>query len=152
MIKAQANRVVNVPAEQLFQFIAVDFFDNYQLWSPEVIVLQRLSEGPVGLGTIARQVRVDQGRQNESTFEVCAFDKGKRVGFRDTSNAFTVSYSMQEMQGSTNLEFQFGLTRVEFFMRPFEKLIRIAIEDGANQVVTRIKRLIEAKARSDSNE
>jgi len=56
------------------------------------------------------------------------------------------------MEGSTNLEFQFGLTRVEFFMRPFEKLIRIAIEDGADQVVTRIKRLIEAKARSDSNE
>jgi hypothetical protein len=32
---------------------------------------------------------------------------------------------------------------MEFLMRPFEKLIRIAIQDGAGRVVRNIKGLVE---------
>jgi hypothetical protein len=43
----------------------------------------------------------------------------------------------------TRLTFTFELTRIDFFMRPFEKLIRIAIHDGAGRVVRNIKGLVE---------
>ena len=35
------------------------------------------------------------------------------------------------------------LTRVEFFMRHFEKLIRVAIQEGAERVVRNIKGLVK---------
>jgi hypothetical protein len=43
---------------------------------------------------------------------------------------------------STRLTFKFDLLEIDFFMRPFEKLIRIAIEDGAENTVESIKNLI----------
>jgi len=38
------------------------------------------------------------------------------------------------------------LRRLDLMMRPFEKLIRIAIQDGAERTVRNLKRLIEAEA------
>jgi hypothetical protein len=43
---------------------------------------------------------------------------------------------------STRLTFRFELLEVEVFMRPFQKLIRSAIEDGAENTVETIKNLI----------
>jgi len=40
------------------------------------------------------------------------------------------------------LTFRFELTEIEVFMRPFQKLIRTAIEDGAENTVENIKNLI----------
>ncbi len=47
-----------------------------------------------------------------------------------------------EENKSTRLTFRFELTEIEVFMRPFQKLIRTAIEDGAENTVENIKNLI----------
>jgi len=49
-----------------------------------------------------------------------------------------------EENKSTRLTFRFELTEIEVFMRPFQKLIRTAIEDGAENTVENIKNLIVA--------
>jgi len=144
MIRAQASTSIASPAERVFEFIAVDFFKNYKRWSPEVISLQPVTDGPVRVGTTAKQVRVDQGRQTESTFRVCAFVAGKRVDFQGVSSSFYISYQLENVAGDTRLTFAFELVKLEFYMRPFEKLIRIAIREGAERVVHNIKCLIES--------
>jgi hypothetical protein len=55
------------------------------------------------------------------------------------------------MEGSeekepTHLTFRFELLELEVFMRPFEKMIRFAIEDGAENTVENIKNLINAES------
>lgn len=145
MIRAQSNTLVSRPADRVFEFIAVDFFKNYRRWSPEVVSLQPISKGPVQLGTTARQIRIDQGRQTEATFRVCAFETGKRLDFEGISNPFHVSYRLEAIADKTRLTFKFELPRLEFFMRPFEKLIRIAVQQGAERVVKNIKGLVEAE-------
>ena len=143
MVRVRASTTIARPAEQIFQFVAVDFLKNYERWSPEVISLQALSKGPVGVGTTWRQVRVDQGRRTESTFRVSRFDYGKLVDFEGTSNPFRVRYQLDPSANGTRLTFTFELSQLELYMRPFQKLIRVAMQDGAEKVVRNIRRLIE---------
>jgi len=51
----------------------------------------------------------------------------------------------QKEKISTKLTFRFELLELEMFMRPFQKLIRYAIEDGAESTVENIKNLIDVK-------
>jgi hypothetical protein len=145
MIKSQASTLINSTSDRVFKFIAVDFCRNYQRWSPEVIHLEPKSEGPVGIGTTCRQVRIDKGRRTESTFRVSSFEPGKRVDFQGTSNPFRASYQLDSFTDKTRLTFTFELHRLDLYMRPFEKLIRLALQEGAVRVVRNIKDLIEVE-------
>ncbi len=145
MVKTQASTVIAKPTDHVFDFIAVDFFDNYRRWSPEVLSLELLSSGPVQVGTLGRQVRVDHGRRTEATFKVTAFERDRRIDFQGISDPFFISYQFEGMADRTRLTFIFELSRLEFFMRPFEKLIHAAVHEGAERIVRNIKGLIETE-------
>jgi len=147
-VAAKAGVTVRRPADEVFNFIGAGFFENYPRWSPEVIDLKLLTPGPVGLGTMARQVRVDQGNRSESTFKVTVFQPCQCVRFEGVSNPYVCEYSLEPDNDRkvTRVVFVFELLRLELYMRPFEKLIRIAIQDGAERTVRNIKRLIEEEA------
>ena len=51
-----ASIIINRPADKLFNFIAVDFFDNYPKWSPEVKQLELLSPPPLKLNSLVRRI------------------------------------------------------------------------------------------------
>ena len=144
MVKAQAITVIARPAEPVFDFIAADFFTNYPRWSPEVVELKPLSPGPLQVGMRARQVRVDQGRRTDAVFQVIALERPRRVEFQGTTTPFLISYGLGSLEGGrTRLTFVFELRRLELYMRPFEKLIRVAVQDSAERVVRNIKGLVE---------
>jgi hypothetical protein len=44
---------------------------------------------------------------------------------------------------SARLTFIFELTEIQLFMRPFEKLIRVVVQEGAERTVRNLKRLTE---------
>ena len=144
MVRAEASILIRRPVENVFDFVVVKFFENYPRWSPEVVELTAATPPPVRVGTAARQVRVDQGRRTESTFRISALEDGQRVVFQGTSNPFVIVYQFNAQGGDcTRLTFAFELSRLELFMRPFEKLIRLAVQDGAERVVHNIKGLVE---------
>ena len=147
-VAAKAGISVQRPTEDVFKFIGADFFKNYPRWSPEVIDLKLLTPGPVGLGTMARQVRIDQGNRSESSFKVTVFHPCRSIRFEGVSNPYVCDYILEPDRGgeATRVVFEFELLRLELYMRPFEKLIRIAIQDGAERTVRNIKRLIETEA------
>ena len=143
MVKARADILIQKPPELVYGFVVRDFFVNYPRWSPEVRRLDLLTPGPVRVGSRARQVRIDQGRQSESTFRVTALEELARLEFAESTDLFRTAYRLDPVGDQTRLTFAFELNRVEFFMRPFEKLIRVAIQDGAGRVVRNIKGLVE---------
>ncbi len=144
MVRAEASILITQPVERVFDFVAVKFFENYPKWSPEVVELKAATSPPVRVGTTGWQVRVDQGRRTESTFRVSALEKGQRIEFQGTSSPFVIVYRFVPLGGdSTRLTFAFQLSRLDLFMRPFEKLIRLAVQEGAERVVHNIKGLIE---------
>ena len=87
----KANTIIQIPSDKLFNFIGNDLLINYPRWSPEVKELEKLTDGPIKLGTLCRQVRIDQGNRSESTFKVKVFNAGSRICFEGVSNP--VSYT-----------------------------------------------------------
>jgi hypothetical protein len=155
VVRAQASIDIQRAPTSVYRFVAEDFERNYPRWSPEVKELRLLSSGPIRVGTLARQVRVDQGRRTESTFKITHMQPHQRLTFQGTSFPFVVDYRFDcagsgsggsDSGGSgTRLIFTFELRRLDLMMRPFEKLIRVAIQEGAERTVRNLKRLVEAE-------
>ena len=141
-----ASIVINKPVDEVFHFIAVDFFENYPRWSPEVQELELLSAPPLQLNSLVRQVRIDNGQRSESTFKITTFKVGQKLVFEGVSNAYRCSYDFVSTNppASTQISFTFELLKLELFMLPFEKLISIAVQDGAKRTVRNLKTLIES--------
>lgn len=143
MVKAQASILIAQSQRQLYDFIAVEFERNYRRWSPEVQRLDMLTPGPLRVGSRARQLRLDRGRRSDTTFRVIALEPPRRVCFAESADKFRSFYQMDPVGGDTRLTFTFELRRMELHMRPFEKLIRVAVKEGATRVVRNIKLLVE---------
>jgi hypothetical protein len=148
MIRAQANTLIMRPRTEVFRFVATDFFANYPRWSPEVLMLRATSPGPIAVGSTGRQVRVDYGRRTELSFRVTVFEADSRVDFRGISQPMFSSYRFAEMGGQTRLTFIFELNRLDYLMRPFSGLINMKVQQGVEQVVWNIQRLLESNSLS----
>lgn len=146
-VVGRAHIIVEYPAIALFQYVADGLFENYPLWSPEVKELEKITPGPVQLGTEGRQVRVDQGRRSESRFKVSTYEPGTRLTLLGISDPFRCTYELQAIhpECSTKLTFSFELLEILPIMRPVEGLVRAAIRDGAERTVRNIKRLTETE-------
>ncbi|MBL8499997.1 MAG: polyketide cyclase [Nitrosomonas sp.] len=142
----KASAIIQSPTDKLFNFIGNDLLINYPRWSPEVKELEKLTDGPIKLGTVCRQVRIDQGNRSESTFKVKFFDIGMRICFEGVSNPYRCDYVIESVNASdSRITFIFELLSLDLHVRPFEKLVRIAVQDGTERTVKNIKKLIEAE-------
>ncbi|WP_293005429.1 SRPBCC family protein [Nitrosomonas sp.] len=146
-VVGKAHTIVEHSASAVFQYLADGLFENYPQWSPEVKELEKITLGPVQLGTEGRQVRIDQGRRTESKFKISAYEPGARLTLLGISDPFRCTYELQAInpERSTKLTFSFELLEILPIMRPFEGLVRVAIKDGAERTVQNIKRLLEAE-------
>ena len=135
-ISAKAQAVVQCPIGSAFDFVGHGFFQNYASWCPQVIELEPLSDGPVRPGVTARQVTLDQGIRNETTFEITTFGPPKFFGLKGLSESFKSLYEFEEQTAaSTQMVFSFELEERGLFMRPFDQLIGSALQEGTQRVV-----------------
>jgi hypothetical protein len=144
MVKTQAQTLIRLPPAQVFGFVVEDFLRNYPRWSPEVQSLQAITQGPIRIGWVGRQIRVDQGRRTDSRFRVVALEPGRLVSFKGTTDPYVIEYRFEPIGEHTRLTFVFELAQLNLALRPFEKLIRMAAQDGAERVIHNLKGLIEA--------
>ena len=146
-VVGKAEATIKRPCNDIFIFVGANFIKNYPRWSPEVLDLELLTEGSVKVGTKCRQVRVDQGKRSESTFEVTVFQPSKRICFEGVSNPYRCDYVLNSGKKSSEsqISFTFELLKLEMFMRPFEKLIRVAVQEGTEKTVINIKKLVESE-------
>ena len=145
-VVGKASGIIQSSSDKLFDFIGNGLLDNYPRWSPEVKELEKLTDGPIEQGTFCRQVRIDQGNRSESTFKVKVFDSGMRICFEGISNPYRCDYVIETVNSSdSRLTFVFELLTLDLHVRPFEKLVRIAVQDGTERTVKNIKKLIEAE-------
>jgi signal transduction histidine kinase len=145
-ISAKAQAVVQCPIGSAFDFVGHGFFRNYASWCPQVIELEPLSDGPVRPGVTARQVTLDQGIRNETTFEITTFGPPKFFGLKGLSESFKSLYEFEEQTAaSTQMVFSFELEERGLFMRPFDQLIGSALQEGAQRVVGNLKRLLQTQ-------
>jgi len=143
-VAGEASIEINKSIHDVFSYIGEHFYENYPKWAVEVVELEPLDGKTVFVGAKARQVRHDQGSTIESVFEITHYQPAMMLIFKGLTEPYVHSYFLEsgEEKQSTRLTFRFELTEIEVFMRPFQKLIRTAIEDGAENTVENIKNLI----------
>jgi hypothetical protein len=147
IIQARASVLIAQPEITVFEYIAINFFENYPRWSPEVVELEALTPGPLRLGTQARQVRIDVGRRTESTFQIVAYQAARRIGFESLSSPFyRARYDLEPVNTGTRLTFAFEV-HLGFIYTPFEPLITASMKAGSERVVHHLKRLLEPETR-----
>lgn len=141
----KASTVLKCPSLEIFKFIGDDFFQNYPKWSPEVKELKQITSGPLKLGSIAQQTRIDFGRCIENSFKVFSYERSRRLGFTGLTDPFRCIYDLESMSSGefTKLTFTFELIELLPVMRSFETLVRSSIKNGSERTVQNIKHLIE---------
>lgn len=135
--------MVERPPQAVFDFVATEFFRNYPRWAPEVRELVALSPGPLRIGSLGRQVRVDYGRRTAATFRVTRLEPCTAVAFEGLTTPFTIDYAFQPWGAHTRVSLVFQLLRLELYMRPFQGAIRGAARDSVADTLRRLKSLAE---------
>ncbi|MDQ5939170.1 MAG: hypothetical protein QG557_117 [Pseudomonadota bacterium] len=145
-ITGEASIEIDKPIEDIYAYVGHDFFDNYTKWAVEVVEFKPESDKAC-IGAKAKQVRNDNGENVESIFEIVDFEPNNTLICQGITAPYRQSYLLENHKEkiSTKLTFRFELLELEIFMRPFQKLIRYAIEDGAESTVENIKNLIDVK-------
>lgn len=140
----KASIKIDRPVTEVFDFVAVHFFENYTKWALEVVEFKPINDNPMKVGALARQTRIDQGQKIESTFEVVVMEPDELLVLNGLSEPYRNSYQFHSIHNDEEmlLTFSFELLELEVFMRPFEKLIRAAIEEGAENTVQNIRNLL----------
>lgn len=143
-VVGKAKTEINKPIDKVFGFVGDNFFYNYPKWALEVSEFKPLTGEEVCVGAKAQQTRVEQGQKVESIFEISEFDSPEKVTLTGVDTPFRNTYHFYSIKerNATELEFAFEILEIDLFMRPFEKLIRMAIEEGAENTVMNIKSLI----------
>lgn len=146
-VAGEASVEINKTAHQVFSYIGRDFFDNYPKWAVEVVKFEALDGKDVFIGAKAKQVRQENNTQIESVFAITDYQPDTKLVFQGVIDPYKQSYLLDtaEKTTPTRLTFRFELLELDIFMRPFQKLIRSAIEEGAENTVENIKKLIDVE-------
>jgi hypothetical protein len=143
-VVGEASIDIHKPKHAVFSYIGEHFFDNYPKWAVEVTEFEPLDGKDVFVGATAKQIRKDNGTKVESIFQITDYEPNVKLIFQGVTGPYKHSYLLEgnDHKPPTQLTFRFELLELEVFMRPFEKLIRLAIEDGTETTVENIKNLI----------
>ena len=142
----KASIIINRPVLLVYEFVALKFFENYPKWALEVVNFMPINDNPMAVGALARQTRFEQGQHVESTFEMAKLENNQLLELMGLSEPYRHRYLFESpIEEKTLLTFIFELLELDFFMWPFEKLIRTAIEEGAENSLENIKQLMEGE-------
>jgi len=142
LLHSHHSTVIRRSVEDVYQFVAIDFFRNYQKWSPEVSELEQITTGAMRVGVTGRQVRYDRGYRSEATFRVTRMTPLRELRFASlTKPEFDVCYRFEPTDTDTRISFEFKL-RLPLFMLPLRERVAETVEQGGGRVVSNIRRLL----------
>ena len=143
-VSGEASVEIEKGLPEVFAFVGEGFFENYPKWAVEIVDFVPLDGKRVFIGAKAKQVRKDNDTETESIFAITDYQPCHKLIFEGLDEPYKHSYLLEDGEQTqvTRLTFRFELLELDVFMRPFEKLIRYAIEEGAENTVENIKNLI----------
>lgn len=78
------------PPTEVFDFIATNHFENHPRWDANIISVEPITSGPMGVGSKAR-VRRKRGGGEDEVLEVTAFEPPRRFASRDNIGPFLLN-------------------------------------------------------------
>jgi hypothetical protein len=146
-VSAETDVVVNLEQQAVFDFIAKNFHENYEKWMPGVIELEFLDGVPVGKGDKVRQVRLENEEKICSVFEITAWNPNDSFVLEGKDMPYRQIYRLEPLgPAETKVYFRFEVLEIEFFMRPFVKLIRVAVVEGVENTMETLASLLSQES------
>ena len=143
LIQSHHRTVIHRSIEDVYQFVAINFFRNYRRWSPEVSELEQITPGAMRVGVTGRQVRHDQGYRSEATFRVTRMTPLQELRFASlTKPEFDVCYRFEPVSNDTRIHFDF-LLRLPLVMLPLRERIAAIVDQSGSRVVGNIQALLD---------
>ena len=130
--------MIGTPIEEVFGFLSD--FENVPKWNYAISETHKLSEGPVGVGTIYQQVRSVPSR-SEERFELTAYNPPRHLEIRGQFGPFPsrLSYVLDAVPEGTRVT-----NTVELELRgPGRLLGRIAVSRVRDAVAANLQKLKE---------
>ena len=142
MIQHEVTLHLNRPVEQVFAFLAD--YQNLRTWQSDLIENEQLTEGPLRVGTLFREVRRTGPSQSEIHGEITDFEPNKGFSTKtSTKPQVTVSYSLEGENGGTRLNYKFVML-TSGMMRLLEPLMAGAIKKDTEQDFQKLKHILES--------
>jgi uncharacterized protein YndB with AHSA1/START domain len=91
MIKVENNIVIQRPIEKVFAFLADQ--TNAPRWQSGLLEVQRITEGPLGVGTRHTAVRKFMGKRLEATNEYIVYEPNKEITFKGIAGSADFQHS-----------------------------------------------------------
>jgi hypothetical protein len=79
-MSVKVSQVIDRPAADVFQFVAVDHVRNHPRWDTKM-ELEQLSEGPIRVGTIVRRRHTHAGYPIDGTMECVEFEPPRAMAW-----------------------------------------------------------------------
>ena len=117
------------PADRIWAYLIEP--EKQTQWIKGWLRLEPQGEGPVGIGSQAKMVIREGGREAIYRSEIVAFEKGKHLRVRMTGGCMKgdtgmlAEYRLSEREGSTRVEFSERCENAGFVMRLFGPLFKV---------------------------
>jgi uncharacterized membrane protein len=148
MTTIERSIVIDRPVEEVWEFVH-DTADNI-LWQTTLAESEKLTEGPMGVGTRVREVRHFLGLRIESTWEMTEYEPYRTSAIRGVSGPIPLSgrYRVEGFEGGTRFTVTGELDAHGFFKLAEPVFARIAGRElEAN--LGHLKDLLEAPSQED---
>ena len=130
--------MISRPIEEVFGFLSD--FENVPKWNYAIVETRKVSQGPVGVGTIYQQVRSVPSR-SEERFKVTAYNPPRHLEIQGQLGPFPsrLSYALDVLPEGTRVT-----NSVELELRgPGRLLGRVAVPRVRDAVATNLSKLKE---------
>ncbi len=134
MARMETSVVIDRPIEEVFEYATNP--ENDTKWQSGILESGLVSDGPVGVGSVTREVRTFLGRRLESTSEITEYEPNAKLAFKSTSGPiqYHAQLLFEPVQGGTKLTITGEADTAGFFklaeglvVRQFEKEMQAAL-------------------------
>ncbi len=142
MATVENTVMIRRPIEEVFGFLSQ--FESVPEWNYAIVETRKVSEGPVGVGTIYHQVRSVPSR-SEERFEVTVYNPSRHLEIRGQLGPFPsrLSYALDALPEGTRVT-----NTVELELRgPGRLLGRVAVPRVRDAVAANLRKLKEVLER-----
>lgn len=132
--------------KEVFDYIAVNYFENHQKFDPEIYGMINRTEGPVAKNTKGSEVREFAGKRIKLDFEVTDFEPVQFFAFRNTSGPFYLerSYSFKTNHKGTEVVFIFDIRPKNLLVKPIFPLMAKTFRKSVSDNIQTLSRLLNA--------
>ena len=92
MAKVEGEIVVDRPVEAVFDYVADQ--SNEPQYNPQMVRAEKITAGPIGLGTKFRSAVASMGRTAEMLIECTGYDRPRRLASTTTMQQADISYTL----------------------------------------------------------